>query len=118
MITNFKIFESEGELELGKYVIFKFPTNLIILEVISIEEIRWSRVVTPRQYADKYDYNLKLKRLYNYTEGNEKATKSFDNDEFDFVWSETKRRIVYDSDDLQHILDIAPTLFDVNKYNL
>ena len=59
-----------------------------------------------------------MKRLYNYLEGTEKATKAFDEDEFDFVWSEIKDRIVYDSDDLQHILDVAPTLFDVKKYNL
>ena len=110
MITRFKLFESEDELKLGKYVIYKFPTNLIILEVISIEN------ATPRTYGGKWDYNITMKRLYTvYSSGRiDKSIK----DDFDFKWSEIKDRIVYDSDDLEEVLDVAPTILDVNKYNL
>jgi hypothetical protein len=88
----------------GKYLVFKFKTNFIIAELIKLE------------YNWKDEIEIYTKRLYNCHESGITKTEQ---ETISAVYTEDMaKRIIYQSDDLDHILDIADSFFSVQKYNL
>lgn len=96
-----KKFESEF-LTLKKYVVWKFPTNLMILETL------------------EYDKDFALfNRLHNYNKGS-KIIFNADEQLFTFNKHEIKKRVVFESDNINDCLDIdfLSSVFDMDKFNL
>lgn len=87
---------------LKKYIVYKFPNNLIIAEVLDVFGLDYY----VRKLFTAYGPD-NIKNIEN-TIGTNKLN----------LTSETSEKIIYQSDDLQDVLDKIPLLFDVNKYNL
>lgn len=103
-----KMFENDEKPEFEKYLVFKFPANLIISEFIQL-------VDSPYHFQHKN--MLTLKRLYNVNSDGRIFESDKEKIETELT-DEIKKRIIYQSNDLEHVLDIAPTLFYSTKYNL
>jgi len=102
MITNFKIFENDINLELNRYVVWKMPSRAVILKLLSSD----SKV---SQFERLYIYNV---------DGD--FFSSCTNDIFKFNNDDVKKRVIYTSDSLEKCLDknMINALFSANKYNL
>ena len=103
-IKSFESTMAEFASNIEKYIVWKFPSNLFVLEVINV--------------TNSY---ITCLRLYKMSISSRQILKS-DKDEFEFSIETAKDRIIYQSDNLQEVLDILPELPDisdnVNKYNL
>jgi hypothetical protein len=98
-----KLFESEIP-KFNKYLVFKFKTNLIIAQFNKFIESFPNDIIS-------------VKRLYNVREDGD--ISETEKNIVDSPYSaDIKDRIIYQSNDLEHVLDIAPTLFYSSKYNL
>jgi len=100
-----KKFEYDNELSnIKRYIVFKFPSNLIVLEVFEI--------------TTNY---ITCTRLYRMSIGSSKILNS-DKSDFEFDINSIKKRVIFQSDSLKEVLDILPELSEIdnniNKYNL
>ena len=98
-----KTFENIDE-DLEKYIAIKFTSNIIVAEIIRFNS----------------SGELIVRRLYNKHE-NSKHLDTFDKEdkkEMLVNYENIKNRIVYQTNDLQQLLDILDSLFYVSKYNL
>jgi len=88
----------------GKYLVFKFKTNLIIVELIKVV------------YNWQDEIEIYTKRLYNCRESGIERT---DPEITSALYNEDiAKRIIYQSDDLEDVLNFAEPFFSVQKYNL
>lgn len=78
-----------------------------VLELTNIDDIPWVEY-----------YYINTKKLYTYDKNSDKLTRKKhqtyaigDNDAFE-------QHLIYQSDILQDVLDVIPTLKDVDKYNI
>jgi hypothetical protein len=92
----------DNDIILKKYVAWKFPTNIMILETIDAG-VDFSKFV----------------RLYDYHEGGYRITIS-DEQEYTFNKHEIKKRVIYTTDNKSEILDVdlLETFFSLEKYNI
>jgi len=87
-----------------KYIVWEFPTNLIVLEVTKVSST-----------------DITCLRLYVMSIGSLHTVKS-DKSEFILPIVTAKKKIIYQSDNLQEVLDILPELPEINnninKFNI
>lgn len=102
-MKHLKIYENYSEFtELKKYLIFKFPSNIVLCE---------------QYYIYKDSKTFDMKRLYilgEYDKSPRCLTKEFKNQNYD----EIKSKIVYQTDDLKDALEMMPVCFNIQEYNL
>lgn len=94
--------EIDNSISLKKYVAWKFPTNIMILEVVDAG----------------VDFSTFI-RLYDYSEGS-KIIKVSDGQKYTFNKHEIKKRVIYTTDNKSEILDVdlLDAFFSLEKYNI
>jgi len=97
-----KKFESNNFDNIKNYIVWKFPTNLIVLKVTNVTNTQ-----------------ITCLRLYIMPISSLNILKS---DKSEFILSADSDRLIYQSDNLQEVLDILPELPEINnninKFNI
>jgi len=105
MITEFKIFENKSNLK--KYLLLHNNIDKNLYYVLEVSNLIHSSsedyILTKKLYKFNKQDNIVLKTSHQY---------------YSVFLSNFDRDVMYQSDDLKKILDILPTLKDVDNYNL
>ena len=115
MITNFKTYESIKFLSpYKKYLVWKVTTSLNSGKSFTILNVYETVGVSIRFIP----HEIRLRKRYTISDEDYTIKSALSTRDFSYTPEEIKKKIIYDSDDIEEVLEILPELLNIDKYNL